>query len=64
MKTLALIILIPVLLSSCNTTTTVTTQQGGKTVTTVTEKRVSEGVLTAGINAVLGGFITVFEPKP
>ena len=57
-------ILVSVLLSACNTTTTTTTQlSGGKTVTVVTEKKASEGVITAITNAVLGGFLSVFESK-
>ena len=52
-------------LASCNTTTTTTTQRlDGKTVTVVVQRQTNDGVITTITNALLGGFLTVFQsPK-
>jgi hypothetical protein len=62
MKTYALAIALSALVSCASTTTVTTKTPDGKVTTTVTEKRPpSDGVVTVVTNALLGGFLNVFQ---
>lgn len=64
MKTTLFSLIAAALLSSCATETIVTTKRpDGKETTTVTTKKPSEGIVTAGFNALLGGFLNVFQAQ-
>jgi len=58
------LVLLPILLVSCasETITTVKTPDGKET-TTIVSKKPQEGIVTAITNALLGGFISVFQTK-
>jgi len=63
MKTTAAILTAIALASCSTTTTTTTTLADGKSVTTVVKKEPNEGIVTTITNALLGGFLNVFQAK-